>query len=451
MALRTSDPAPPTENHNLAVLINSLKPKEVVDQLDKYIVGQADAKKAVAVAFRTRWRRQQLSQEMKNEIVPKNILMIGPTGCGKTEIARRVAKLSDSPFIKVEATKFTEVGYHGRDVDTIIKDLVDISYTMTRKRIQTQIKGAVEQSIEDRILEALLSRDAPSSEVDKYRDQLRTGIMEELPIELEVPRESGGKSQGSTSIATRKSSSGVMSLEGLSGSSKRRMSISEARVVLEEMETDRLLEQRDLAKEAIHAVEQSGIVFIDEIDKIVSSRESFRGADASAEGVQRDLLPIIEGSVVNTKHGDVSTDYVLFICAGAFHHSKPSDLLPELQGRLPIKVQLKGLNEEDLHRILVEPVSNLINQQVSLMRSENVNLTFTPDAIREVAKTAFEVNRTIENIGARRLHTVLEKVVEEISFSAPDKAGEEIVIDAAYVKERTSHLLKATDLKKYIL
>eukprot|EP01041_Mallomonas_annulata_P010798 gene10798-22543_t len=419
----------------------ALKPKDVVDQLDKFIVGQADAKRAVAIALRNRWRRHQLSDDLKAEVIPKNILMIGPTGCGKTEIARRIAKLSQAPFIKVEATKYTEVGFHGRDVDQIIRDLLDISISMTKKRIREEIKQEVELHTEERLLEALVGTN--TEEKNKWITMLREGALEDRHIEIDVPpRPPSGDKSGGPFSGMLDPNNPIMGIFDIGkGSfnigdmkpkrsdrrnSRRKVTVAEARPLIYDDEEDRLMENRDVNKEAILSVEESGIVFIDEIDKLVSSSD-YRGADASSEGVQRDLLPIIEGSTVNTKHGNVNTDFILFICSGAFHSSKPSDLLAELQGRLPIRVNLKGLTEQDL-------------QQQEMLKAENVDLRFTDDAIREIAAVAFQVNTTVENIGARRLHTVIERIVEEVSFDAPDRAGTVFEVSVDYVKTRVGTL-----------
>lgn len=457
------------------LLSESLKPKEVVNELDKYIIGQTEAKKAVAIAFRNRWRRQQLSYDLKNDVIPKNILMVGPTGCGKTEIARRVAKLSQAPFIKVEATKFTEVGFHGKDVDQIIKDLLDISINMTRKRIKDELKADVAIAVEERLLDYLsISKGnlavANNEELrENNRLLLRQGNLEGKLIDIHLPP--GGKSGGGggddrnitidvsnpsaiQDIIKASKGGGIISMfAGAKGgkNEKKKMTIAEARPLLEEQEAERLLDDYDVIKEAIVAVEESGIVFIDEIDKLVNSSE-YRSADASSEGVQRDLLPLIEGCSISTKHGNVNTDFILFIASGAFHSSKPSDLLAELQGRLPIRVSLTALTENDLYRILTEPVTNLLRQQIELLKTEELVLSFTDDAIKEIAKIAFEINKSVENIGARRLHTIIERIVEEISFTAADKTpGEQIVIDDVYVKGKVADLMKRVDLFKYII
>lgn len=447
-----------------AALLAALKPREVVDQLNNFIVGQADAKKAVAVALRNRWRRHQLADDLKGEVVPKNILMIGPTGCGKTEIARRIAKLSQAPFLKVEATKFTEVGFHGKDVDQIIRDLVDVSINMTRLRLKEEMKQEVKVACEERILDVLVGQFADENQRENFRSLLRDGTLDDRTIEIEVPPKGGEKGAAGapgapgTSFTYDGNNPGFIADQifklAKSGNGrrpeKRKMTIAEARPLIEDMEAERLLDDCDIPKEAIASVEENGIVFIDEIDKLVSSSD-YRGADASSEGVQRDLLPLIEGSTISTKHGNVNTDFILFIASGAFHSSKPSDLLAELQGRLPIRVTLQGLSQDDLYSILTEPITNLVRQQVEMLHTEKVTLVFEDEAIREIARIAHETNRSVENIGARRLHTVIERIIEEISFDAPDRAGETITITKDYVNERVSEMLMASDLRKYIL
>mmetsp|Transcript_108618 Transcript_108618/g.315919 ORF Transcript_108618/g.315919 Transcript_108618/m.315919 type:complete len:487 (+) Transcript_108618:95-1555(+) len=436
-----------------SALMDALKPHEIVQKLDDYIVGQPDAKRAVAIAMRNRWRRHQLPDDLKTEVVPKNILMIGPTGCGKTEIARRIAKLSQAPFLKVEATKFTEVGFHGRDVDQIIRDLVEVSLTLTKKKQAEILLPQVQRVAEDRILE-ILTGPHPRDSRESFRQLLRDGALDDRSIEVEVaqkaPGDKGGVIQVDSPVSVQEVLGKFQKMANKRPSEMKKMRIREARPVIEEQELEKLMEAIDIKKEAISAVEESGIVFIDEIDKICSSG-AYRGADASAEGVQRDLLPLIEGSAVNTKYGNVNTDFILFVCSGAFHHSKPSDLLAELQGRLPIKVELKGLSEDDMYKILTEPVTNLIKQQIELMKTEDVELVIEDEAVREIARVAAEVNRTLENIGARRLHTIVERIMEEISFDAPDNEGGTMVVDKALVNERVSDMLIQSDLSKFIL
>ena len=436
--------------------MTSFTPREIVSELDRYIVGQHDAKRAVAIALRNRWRRLQLDNGLREEVLPKNILMIGPTGVGKTEIARRLARLAQAPFLKVEATKFTEVGYVGRDVEQIIRDLVEIAITQTRERLRKDVTARAEQNAEERVLDALVGTTASPDTRRKFRQMLRDGQLDDKEIEVEV-QESGGGGLPTFDIPGMPGAQmGVLNLGDIFGkafggrTAKRRMKVSESHDALVNEESDKLLDQEKMVRQAIQAVEQNGIVFLDEIDKITARSERV-GADVSREGVQRDLLPLIEGTVVATKHGQVKTDHILFIASGAFHMAKPSDLLPELQGRLPIRVELKALTEEDFRRILTEPEASLIKQYVALLGTESVTLAFTEDAIAEIARVAAEVNGVVENIGARRLHTVMERLLEEISFTATDRAGESITIDAAYVQKTVAGLAKNADLSKFIL
>ncbi|MFT6072672.1 MAG: ATP-dependent HslUV protease ATP-binding subunit HslU [Alphaproteobacteria bacterium] len=432
-----------------------LTPKEIVSELDRYIIGQADAKRAVAIALRNRWRRQQIEGAMREEILPKNILMIGPTGVGKTEIARRLAKLSSAPFVKVEATKFTEVGYVGRDVEQIIRDLVDVALNDARIQGRKEVKEKAMQAAEERVLDALVGENASAVTRETFRKKLHDGELSDKEIDIEV-RESESNSgldipgMGGASISMV--SIGDMLGKSFGGRKKqKRTSVKESYDILIEEESDNLLDEDKIKQQAIYAVENSGIVFLDEIDKVCGRSEG-KGGDVSREGVQRDLLPLIEGTTVNTKHGMVKTDHILFIAGGAFHLSKPSDLLPELQGRLPIRVELKALTEDDFRRILCEPEYSLIKQYIALIGTEDLKLEFTDDAILKIAHYTTHINRSIENIGARRLHTILERILEDISFEASDKAKDDIVvIDADFVVKHIGNLADNTDLSRFIL
>lgn len=431
-------------------------PREIVSELDRFIIGQNEAKKAVAVALRNRWRRMQLDAHLREEIVPKNILMVGPTGVGKTEISRRLAKLVKAPFIKVEATKFTEIGYVGRDVESIIRDLVDISIHTTKKEMRKNVRAKAETAAEERVLEALVGLSASEETKQKFRDMLRSEQLNDREIEISLI-DNGSNTMPTIDIPGMPGAQmGMISLGDLIGKpfgekyKTRKMKVSEAMKAVIEEESDKLLDNEKIIAEAIKAVENDGIVFIDEIDKI-SGKDDRRGGDVSREGVQRDLLPLIEGTTVNTKHGAVKTDHILFICSGAFHLSKPSDLLPELQGRLPIRVELKALTHDDFVKILTEPEANLIEQYIALLGTENFKLEFEPAAIDKIADISVAINENVENIGARRLHTVLEILLEDISFSATDKSGETEIITAEMVEEKLHKYTEASDLSKFIL
>jgi ATP-dependent HslUV protease ATP-binding subunit HslU len=436
--------------------MSQFSPRETVSELDRYIVGQNDAKRAVAIALRNRWRRQQLAADMREEVLPKNILMIGPTGVGKTEIARRLARLAQAPFLKVEATKFTEVGYVGRDVEQIVRDLLEIAITMTRERLRKEVAAKAETRAEERVLAALVGESAGGETRQKFRRMLRAGELDDKEIEIQVADSGLGSLPTFDIPGMPGAQMGMLNLneifgKALGGRTKtRRMTVAESHAVLMAEESDKLLDQEKVVAEAIQLVEQQGIVFIDEIDKITARSERI-GADVSREGVQRDLLPLIEGTQVATKHGTVRTDHILFIASGAFHMSKPSDLLPELQGRLPIRVELKALGRDDFKRILTEPDYNLITQYKALMGTEGVKLEFAEDAIDEIATLAAQINTAVENIGARRLHTVMERLLEEISFTASDRGGESVAIDRAYVRDRVESLARDADLSKFIL
>lgn len=435
--------------------MTDFSPREIVSELDRFIIGQADAKRAVAIALRNRWRRLQLDDKLREEVLPKNILMIGPTGVGKTEISRRLAKLAGAPFLKVEATKFTEVGYVGRDVEQIVRDLVEIAITLTRERKRKDVQARAQQAAEDRVVNALTGENASASTKDVFRKKLRAGELNDKEIEIEVQAGGGGMpmfeipgmpgaQMGAISIGD------IFGKLGGGRTKTRRVSVAESYEILIAEESDKLLDTDQVVQESIKAVEQNGIVFLDEIDKI-AGREGRHGADVSREGVQRDLLPLIEGTTVSTKHGSVKTDHILFIASGAFHLSKPSDLLPELQGRLPIRVELRALTRDDFRRILTETEASLIKQYVALMKTEGVTLEFTPDSVDAIADVAVAVNTAVENIGARRLHTVMERVLDEISFTASDRSGDHVKVDAAYVNQHIGDLAKNADLSRFIL
>ena len=431
-------------------------PREIVSELDRFIIGQDDAKRAVAIALRNRWRRLQLPEGIREEVVPKNILMIGPTGCGKTEIARRLAKLAQAPFIKVEATKFTEVGYVGRDVESIVRDLVEASITMLREQNRKGVEAKAELAAEERLISALVGEGASADTRVKFRRMLRTGELEDKEIEVSVG-ETSGTPMGMIDMPGMPPGGAINlndMMKGMFGrpAQKRKMLVPDARRALEREEADRLLDTEALTKDAMRHAESNGIVFLDEIDKICAKTEGgFRGGDVSREGVQRDLLPLIEGTTVSTKYGPIKTDYILFIASGAFHVAKPADLLPELQGRLPIRVELSSLSRDDFKRILTEPEHSLLKQYTALLGTEGVNLSFADDAVDALADLAYDINDRIENIGARRLATVIEKLLEEISFTATDRSGDSVVVDAAYVNERVAPLAAKGDLSRFIL
>jgi len=436
--------------------VSALSPREIVSELDRYVIGQKDAKKAVAVALRNRWRRQALSDEMRDEVLPKNILMIGPTGVGKTEISRRLSKLAEAPFIKVEATRFTEVGYVGRDVEQIIRDLIEIAIAMERERRRKEVKAKAELKAEEKVLDALVGNKASVATRESFRKRLRNGDLDSNEIEIEVQNTATGL-QSFEIPGMPGGNVGMVNLGDILGKSmgnkkgkKKKMTVKESHDILVAQESDKMIEEDKIIKEAKKTTEENGIVFLDEIDK-VSARSDRVGGDVSREGVQRDLLPLIEGTTVSTKHGPIKTDHILFIASGAFQLAKPSDLLPELQGRLPIRVELDALREDDFKRILKEPDNSLIKQYKELLNTENVKLKFTDDGIDMLAKISAEVNSSVENIGARRLHTIIEKVLDDISFNATDRAGEKITIDQKYVQENLGNLVKDTDLSKFIL
>ena len=448
MSVATELPPPPPHT--------SFSPREIVSELDRYIIGQGNAKRAVAIALRNRWRRQQLPEELREEVLPKNILMIGPTGVGKTEISRRLARLAQAPFLKVEATKFTEVGYVGRDVEQIVRDLVEIALNITRERRRAEVSARAELATEERILDALVGDTASADTRAKFRKMLRTGELANKEIEVEVADASGSGMPTFEVPGMPGAQMGMINLNDILGkalggrTAERRMTVEDAFKVIIDEESDKLLDPEKLTKDAIEAVEQNGIVFLDEIDKI-TARSDVHGADVSREGVQRDLLPLIEGTTVPTKHGTVKTDHILFIASGAFQLAKPSDLLPELQGRLPIRVELKALTRDDFRLILTEPEASLIKQYTALIGTEDVRLEFTEDAIDAIADLAAEINSSIENIGARRLHTVMERLLDDISFTATDRPGATVTINADYVQEQVGELAKDSDLSKFIL
>ncbi len=433
--------------------MTDLTPREIVSELDRFIIGQKEAKRAVAVALRSRWRRRQLGTEIRDEVYPKNILMIGPTGVGKTEISRRLAKLARAPFLKVEATKFTEVGYVGRDVEQIIRDLVDSAIFMVREHKREEVKARAHDAAENRVIEALAGKDARDQTREMFRKKLRDGLLDDHEIEVDV---ADSASPFPMMDIPGQPGMGAMNLGDIFGKAfqgrtkRQKMRVADSYEVLIAEEADKLLDDTEVTREAVAAVENDGIVFLDEIDK-VATRQDARGGEVSREGVQRDLLPLIEGTTVSTKHGPVRTDHILFIASGAFHIAKPSDLLPELQGRLPIRVELRALTEEDFVRILTETDNALTRQYTELMKTEELTVEFTEDGIAALARIAAEVNASVENIGARRLYTILERVFEELSFTAPDRSGETVTIDAAFVEAQVGELAKSVDLSRYVL
>ena len=447
-------PLVPKEKSDKKDILNSLSPREIVSELDRFVVGQKNAKRAVAIALRNRWRRQALTGEMKDEVLPKNILMMGPTGVGKTEISRRLSKLAEAPFVKVEATRFTEVGYVGRDVEQIIRDLLEIAIAMEKVKKRKEVYAKAQKLAEDRVLDALVGNKASVATKESFRKRLRNGDLDNNEIEIDI-NETAQMPQFEIP-GMPGANVGMINISEMLGKSmggkakKKKMSVKESHEILINEESDKLIEQDKIIKAAKNSTENNGIVFLDEIDKI-SARTDRVGGDVSREGVQRDLLPLIEGTTVSTKYGTIKTDHILFIASGAFQLAKPSDLLPELQGRLPIRVELDALNSDDFIRILKEPDNSLIKQYKALLKTENVDLEFSEDGIDTIANLAYEVNSKIENIGARRLHTIIERVLDEISFTATDRSGEKIVIDAKYVKDNLGDLVKDTDLSKFIL
>lgn len=432
--------------------MTDLTPREIVSELDRFIIGQKEAKRAVAVALRNRWRRKQLGDDLRDEVYPKNILMIGPTGVGKTEISRRLAKLAKAPFLKVEATKFTEVGYVGRDVDSIVRDLVDVAMNDTRAQMREEVKSRAHKAAEDRVIEALAGKDAREQTREMFRGKLKRGELDDTMIEIEVADSAAPMPLGFGMSGMETQMQGLQDLFKAFGgrTNRKRLTVAQSYDILIGQEADKLLDDEAVRAAALEAVQENGIVFLDEIDKICA-RSDARGADVSREGVQRDLLPLIEGTTVSTKHGPVKTDHILFIASGAFHIAKPSDLLPELQGRLPIRVELAPLTEEDFVAILTETDNALTRQYKALMATEDVQVTFTPDGIAALARIAAEVNRSIENIGARRLYTVMERVFEELSFHAPDRSGQSVTVDAQFVETNLGALARSADISRYVL